>query len=251
MPSMDNNNPERIRENTTNSLNSRHALYTRCIRLLYTAATLWQRAWHHIRTTMQWFQRRSVYVFKTFGVLVAITFGTASLIYTKQGADYARCQLKIAQRQYCETADLSTAKSETCEEILARPVRMVMCDRYLIWNCRCYPKPRIWRFPGIYDIAELLRSTSGTSIVCAGITIAGLLALQRNRQSSQWIMMSLIGIQSALLCVAWWLFMDDMKRRRSIGKDIHCIDIEDIKKEQHCSALQRDLRCFQSQHVGI
>jgi hypothetical protein len=153
---------------------------------------------------MQWFQRRSVYVFKTFGVLVAITFGTASLIYTKQSADYARCQLQIAQAQYCETAILSTAESEMCEEIMARPVEMVMCDGFsymeVPYRDLCGPMPRFWHFPDIYDIAELLRSTSGPSIFCAGIAIAGLLALQGNRQSSQWIMMSLIGIQFALMC---------------------------------------------------
>jgi hypothetical protein len=164
---------------------------------------------------MQWFQKRSVYVFKAFGVLVTITFGTVSLIYAKQGADYARCQLQIAQRQYCETAVLSTAESETCEGVLARPVRMAMCDGYSAimgpYRDPRSPKPRFWRFPDIYDIAELLPSTSGATIVCAGIAIARLLALQRNRQSSQWIMMSLIGIQFAFICVAWWLFMDDMK----------------------------------------
>lgn len=101
-----------------------HSLLTRC---LSTIVAAWRRTSAALRFTSRGLRRRSTYLLKTFGVLVAIAFGTASVVYAKQAADDARCQLRLAERQYCETASEASAQSSECQDILRASLSLVFC----------------------------------------------------------------------------------------------------------------------------
>ena len=102
-----------------------HSLLTRCLSIIVAA---WRRTSAALRFTSRGLRRRSTYLLKTFGVLVAIAFGTASVVYAKQAADDARCQLRLAERQYCEAASEASAQSSECQDILRASLSLVFCS---------------------------------------------------------------------------------------------------------------------------
>jgi hypothetical protein len=101
-----------------------HSLLIRC---LFTIVAAWRRTSAALRSTSRGLRRQSAYLLKAFGVLVAIAFGTASVFYAKRAADYARCQLRLAERQYCEAASEASAQSSECQDILRVPLSLVSC----------------------------------------------------------------------------------------------------------------------------
>ena len=121
---MDGNNSQAVRRETPQASLPRSQLdvYAKSMRCLYAIAAFWHRAGLVLRAALNlWHRSWSAYLIKSFGVIVAITFGTASLFYAKEAADDARCQLRLAERQYCETADKMSANSTECQVILREP----------------------------------------------------------------------------------------------------------------------------------
>ena len=126
-------------ETPTSLLQSQLSICGRLVRCLYAIAVAPFRTGLAPRAALNWFRRWSVYLIKTFGFLIAITFGTASVLYAKQAADYARCQLWLAQRQYCEMANKESANSRECRTILqwplfARPCQVPVNVRHAYWR---------------------------------------------------------------------------------------------------------------------
>jgi hypothetical protein len=111
-------------------LSNIHSLSIRC---LCTVVAAWRRASAALRSTSRGLRHRSAYLLKTFGVLVAIAFGTASVVYAKQAADDARCQLRLAERQYCEAASEVSAQSSECQDILRVPLSKVLCYAWPVY----------------------------------------------------------------------------------------------------------------------
>jgi hypothetical protein len=220
-------------------LSNIHSLSIRC---LYTIVAAWRRASAALRSTSCGLRRRSAYLLKTFGVLVAIAFGTASVVYAKQAADDARCQLRLAERQYCEAASEASAQPSECRGILQAPLSQVFCD--VIWKLpgplhsymfesghtrsatpwyyslgipyqqQFGPKPRFWRFPDLYAAAEFFRGRVGTFLVYVGIGFTGRMSLQRHGFFSRGVLYLLVALQLGVVYLSWRLLEDDLAFQR-------------------------------------
>jgi len=122
--------PETLASILQSQFSSIHSLSIRC---LHTIVTAWRRASAALCSTFRRLRHRSAYLLKTFGVLVAIAFGTASVVYAKQAADDARCQLRLAERQYCEAASEASRQSSECQDILRMPLLKVLCMAWPVY----------------------------------------------------------------------------------------------------------------------
>lgn len=212
-----------------------------------------------VRTAARVVRRKgSSHILKALGLTVAISFGSASLFYAKRAADDARCQLRLAQLQYCETQNKtecqdflnrsdvpryltlcgwskSGGKMDFSEWIfsLAGPYRLsYTCDGLLNawWTRWGFPysartgrnfRPLFWRFPDLYMVAEYLTSYHGNLVLGGCVVYATYLCYQSRCQRKDLFRVLLVmTIPLLIIILAWWISKAEMRHQRDHFLDL-------------------------------